>query len=91
MNQEETYGRMMEASLHTKWPNKKPYHPETIEFWRKVDTILSNPNNTIMLVSILNKDYMDIKRFAYRASNRIASDNETMLARQENHLGGADL
>lgn len=90
-NRDNKFVSLINSLVNFEWSNHGPYHPQTIEYWRKVDSLLEDPTNCIKNAEFMTANmYQKIRMFVYKASNRVCS-NEVAIDNSENCVSGSDV
>ena len=90
-NRDTKFVSLLDSLVNFEWSNHGPYHPQTIEYWKKMDILLEDPTNVIKnSPSITSNMYQKIRMFVYKASNRTCS-NEVAIDNTEHCVSGSDV
>lgn len=87
-NKDAAFGRIAAAGLNMMWPECGPYHQTTIDFWRRVDTTLSEATSNIIYCD--NDTFHAIRDYAHQAAHRLVS-NDCQNVYGENPMDGSDM
>lgn len=83
MNKDNYIGSLIVSTLDVDivWPKLKPYHRDTIAFWRQVDRVLEHPihYNRLKRAVSDNAEFSGIIKYIYRASTRMAHNEEACV------------